>query len=386
MAARDIAIVAGYFARCPLGGYAWQVLHYVVGFEELGFETYFYEDTALYPDCFDPVSRNVPAPCDRGVDTLGKFFSAHGLSERWSFWEASTDRWFGRDSETMRSVVQSARLVVTLAPVTRLPWVTKALRVFIDLDPGYTQFRLVQGDSVLREFLNEHQRHFSIGERIGRPSCTVPPGGFEWLPTRQPIITRLWKTDPPSPDAPFTTVGRWHEERRDVVTPDQRYGWSKREEWQRFLHLPRLAPGPFLLAMDVAKYPHDYDLLRRHGWEIVDPLLISADPFRYRQFLWISAGEFTTAKDLNVRLRTGWFSDRSACYLAAGRPVVTQPTGFEELYPVGRGLFAVDTPEAAAKAIGDIRSAPAEHSRAAAEIAAQYFEAQSVLQELVSRL
>lgn len=386
MASPEVVVVAGYFARCPLGGYAWQVLHYLLGFEELGFEAYFYEDTELVSECFDPVTRCVPAPCDRGVQTLSRFFQAHGFGQRWHFWDATSGRRFGLKQSEFESILERARVVVTLAAVTRVPRMGRPVRVFVDLDPGYTQFRCQQGDHALRELLLEHDRHFTIGELIGSSHCPVPSGGFAWLPTRQPIVTRLWESPLPAPDAPFTTVGRWHEARRDVVTGGERYGWSKRQEWQRFLELPSRVPKRFALAMDVAKDPEDLDLLRRHGWHVIDPLVVSADPFQYRDFIFSSAGEFTTAKDLNVRLRTGWFSDRSACYLAAGRPVVTQPTGFEFLLPTGEGLFAVSSLDEAAAAIEAIEQDPDRHRAKARSIARRSFEAKQVLAELVARL
>ncbi len=383
MSARDVVIIAGYFGRCPLGGYGWQVLHYLLGFEELGFEAYFYEDTELVSDCFDPVTRCVPAPCDRGVETLARFFRIHGFGKRWHFWDVISGRHFGLAQSDFQEVLERARLVVTLAAVTRVPRTPRAVRVFIDLDPGYTQFRCQQGDAALQTLLLEHKQHFTIGELIGSRECLVPTSGFNWKPTRQPIVTRLWAAPLPPPDAPFTTVGRWHEARRDVVTAGDRYGWSKRQQWHCFLQLPRRVPYRFALAMDVAKYPEDVDLLRSHGWDVVDPFTVSADPFRYRDFIWSSAGEFTTAKDLNIRLRTGWFSDRSACYLAAGRPVVTQSTGFECILPTGEGLFAVSSLDEAAEALQAIHRDFLRHRTAAQEVARTWFEANRVLRELL---
>ncbi|MCX8073141.1 MAG: hypothetical protein N3C12_11925 [Candidatus Binatia bacterium] len=383
---KDVVVIAGYFARCPLGGYAWQVLHYLLGFEELGFEAYFYEDTALYGECFDPVTRTMPARCDRGVEILSKFFAAHGLGKRWHFWEVGSQREFGLPRSVMLDLLERARLVLTLAPVTRVPQAGRATRVFIDLDPGYTQFRYHQGDEALRSLLHEHHRHFTIGELIGSPACAVPTGNLHWLPTRQPVVTRLWLGSSPAEDGAWTTIGRWHETRRDIVTGNDRYGWSKRDEWLRFLDLPQRAAQRFCVAMDVAKFPNDLALLNRYGWEVVDPLAVSADPFVYRDFICSSAGEFTTAKDLNVRLRTGWFSDRSACYLAAGRPVVTQATGFEQVLPTAEGLFAVTTVEEAAAAIRAVASDPLPHRAHAQLIARTWFEARQVLHELIEHV
>jgi hypothetical protein len=164
-----------------------------------------------------------------------------------------------------------------------------------------------------------------------------------------------------------------------------RYSWSKRDEWLRFVDLPQRSGARFELAMDVDKNPGDRELLARHGWGIVDPLEVSIDPARYRDYLRRSAGEFSVAKDLNVRLATGWFSDRSACYLAAGRPVVVQDTGFRTSLPSGAGLLAFRTPDEAVDAVREVMAHWPLHSAAARRIAEQCFAATWVLAELLDR-
>ncbi len=378
--------MGGYFARCPLGGYAWQVLHYLLGLQRLGYFPVFYESTEYLGECFDPLRREMTSTCAPAIESVRRFFAAHGLGEHWSVYDASSGTWFGLHASALEEVCHEARLAISLAAVQPLPSTPRAVRVFIDLDPGYTQIRFVQGDSALCTFLSDYHRHFTIGERIGKPGCHVPTGGIEWLGTRQPVALELWSAPAPPSAAPFTTIGRWHETRRAVELEGQRYGWSKREEWNQFISLPERSGARFVLAMDADKEPGDLVWLRRHGWEVTDPLHISADPFTYREFIFQSAGEFTTAKDLNIRLRTGWFSDRSACYLAAGRAVVTQPTGFEDSLPVGQGLFAVRTLDEAADAVRQVRTDPGLHSTAARGIAAAYFDARMVLAELLRRL
>ena len=380
----DVVLLAGYFARCPLAGYGWQVLHYMLGLRQLGFDPYFVESTEYVSECFDPHSRQMTDTCAPGVTFLRAFFAQHGLADRWTVFDAAHGRRYGLGEEHLRQLCAEARLAISLAAVERLPPTPKAVRVLIDLDPGYTQIRLARGDTALARLVAEHHRHFTFGEHIGRSGCAVPTAGIEWLPTRQPIVTELWQeASPPSTSAPFTTVGRWHEMRRSLEWEGQRFGWSKRNEWRRFVELPRLTGARFVLAMDADKHPDDLAWLASHGWEVVDPLDISIDPQRYRQWIVHSLGEFTSAKDLNIQLRTGWFSDRSACYLAAGRPVVTQPTGFETILPVDEGLFAVADATEAAAAIASIRSDAAAHSAAARRIAQQYFEARTVLGDLL---
>ena len=379
-------VLAGYLVRCPLGGYAWQILHYLVGLRALGFDPYFYEDTAYYGDCFDPATGNMHVGPKAGVAFATQFFERFGFADRWTFWDAGQNRYYGRGAEETAALLRDARLVITLAAVTRLPRRPRQQKVFIDIDPTFTQIRVAEGDATLCDFLAEHDRHFTIGENIGTHECAIPTERFAWQPTRQPIAVDLWTPQPHDRRAPFTTIGRWDEGRRDVHFRGEVYAWRKRVEWFKFLQLPERTGERFVVAMDVEKLPDDAARLRRHGWEIVDPIETSRDALVYRDFIRQSKGEFTVAKDLNVRLASGWFSDRGACYLAAGRPVVTQDTGFGRVLPVGTGLCAVRTLEDAVRAITDIVSDYDRHAAAARSIACAHFDARTVLGNLIARL
>jgi len=381
---RDTVVLAGYLVRCPLGGYAWQILHYLMGLRALGFEPYFYEDTAYYRDCFDPQSGNMYVPPDAGVAFAATLFERFGFSENWIFWGAERDRYHGRTREQTAAILDDARIVITLAAVNRLPRRPRQCKVFIDIDPALTQIRAHQGDHALRELLAEHDRHFTIGENIGTPGCRIPTGGIEWRATRQPIAVELWSPLPPDPAAAFTTIGRWDEATRDLEFEGHRFAWRKRLEWLKFLDLPARTGQPFRLAMDVDQHPGDRELLGRHGWEVVDPLRVSSDAVTYADFIRRSKGEFTVAKDLNVRLASGWFSDRGACYLAAARPVITQDTGFGRTLPTGTGLFAIRTLEEAVRSVAAVVADYETHARAARDIAERYFDARQVLADLIA--
>jgi hypothetical protein len=382
----DKIVLAGYLVRCPLGGYAWQALHYLVGLRALGFDPYFYEDTAYYGDCFDPNTGNMHVRPDAGIAFAAEFFQRFGFGDRWVFWDASEDRYHGLTRGETVALLKDTHAVITLAAVNRLPRRAGQRRIFIDIDPAFTQIRIAAGDQALYDLLDEQDLHFTIGENIGLPGCSIPTDRFAWRPTRQPIAVELWTPLPSDPPAAFTTIGRWDERRRDVHFQGQVYSWSKRVEWMKFLDLPRASRERFVVAMDVDKSPGDADLLRQYGWEIIDPIAVSRDPSGYRDFIRRSKGEFTVAKDLNVRLASGWFSDRSACYLAAGRPVVTQDTGFGRVLPTSKGLYAVRALE---EATGAIRSVAAEYeanTQSARQIAEQYFDARRVLADVMSDL
>jgi hypothetical protein len=380
----DKIVLAGYLVRCALGGYAWQILHYLIGLRDLGFDPYFYEDTAYYSDCFDPVTGNMYVPPDAGVAFAAEFFRRVGCADRWVFWDTPRNRYHGLTAADTAALLRDARILITLAPVNRLPRVPGQRRLFIDIDPAFTQIRVAEGDRALCELLEEHDLHFTIGENIGTPGCPIPTDRFAWRTTRQPIALDQWPPLPIDAGAAFTTIGRWDERRRNIRFRGETYAWSKRIEWMKFLDLPVRTGQHFTLAMDVDKTAGDGELLQQHGWALVDPIGVSHDALMYRDFIQRSKGEFTVAKDLNVRLASGWFSDRSACYLAAGRPVVTQDTGFARRLPTGKGLFAVHGLDDAVAAVGAIAADYDAHAGAARQVAETCFDAKRVLRDLMA--
>src|SRR6185295_3790100 len=197
--------------------------------------------------------------------------------------------------------------------------------VYVDIDPAVTQIKAADGDPLLRAILDEHAQLFTYGENVGTPRSPLPSGGYRWHPTRPPVALEHW-TDAGPPGRRYTTVGKWDAAGRDLRFGGDVFHWRKRTEWLAFLDLPARTGAAFEIAMDVDAVPGDGERLRACGWAVADPRAVSGDPWRYRDYLRGSRGEFTVAKDVNVRLRSGWFSDRAACYLAAGRPAVEQDT------------------------------------------------------------
>jgi hypothetical protein len=247
----------------------------------------------------------------------------------------------------------------------------------IDTDPVYQQIKYMQADQATRGYLDAHTHFFTYGENLGSPDCPVPLGGIRWRPTRPPIDPNLWPEQRDEP-ASFTTVGTWENKGKDIEFEGASYVWSKHVNFERFLDLPRRSPGA---RFRVAMLPSEQvrSTIVGHGWSLIDPRPISADMALYTDFIAGSRGEFTVAKDIYVRSNSGWFSDRSACYLAAGRPVVTMRTGFSNFYPVGRGLFEYSSHEEALAGIDAIASDYPAHSRAARALAGEYFAADRVL-------
>jgi hypothetical protein len=377
-------VLSGYLVRQPLGGYAWQAAHYLLGLRALGHDVWFYEDTGHWASAYNPHTGEFGPVYDYGVSATGAFLDRLGLGDRWVFVDSALGREYGPGAGRAATLLRETDLLVNLAGVNRIPVERRGGRpaIYIDIDPAYTQIRAAAGDDVLAAVLAEHDHHFTFGENIGTTRSPIPTAGFRWHPTRSPVVMELWPSAG-APGAAYTTVGTWDAKGRDVVFQGETFQWRKRTEFMRFLDLPARSGARFELAMDVTSVPGDAERLRTHGWAVTDPLAISADPWRYRDYLRTSRGEFTVAKDVNVRLRSAWFSDRAACYLAAGRPAIEQDTGFGDVLPLGPGLHAFRTMDDAVAAIHAVEADYARASAHAAEIAREYFAADRVLANLL---
>jgi hypothetical protein len=239
------------------------------------------------------------------------------------------------------------------------------------------------GDEATIRALAAHDTHFTYGENLGAADCDVPLEAFRWLPTRQPVVLDLWDNLGNSPGEAYTTITTWHNKGKEVTYRGDTYYWTKDREFLKFLDLPRRRSVSFELAAGV-----DEGSRRRlceHSWRLVPSIPISEDVDRYRGYIQHSRGEFTVARDQYVRPNTGWFSDRSACYLAAGRPVITQETGFSKFLPTGKGLFAFRTMDDILAAVDTIESDYEGNCRAARELAAECFAAEKVVGSLMKR-
>jgi hypothetical protein len=258
--------------------------------------------------------------------------------------------------------------------------------IYIESDPGVEQIKIDQRQKSTIEYLGQHRALFTFGENIGTKKFPVPLRGMKWLPTRQPIVTDLWKTNRrPAGSAVFSTIANWSTSGlKDITWRGNKYLWSKSREFLRFVNAPRKAGEPFEMATDI-KEKKIRQKFQRYGWRLRSPHDLSIDYWLYRDYIRRSKGEFTVAKDQYVRLCSGWFSDRSACYLAAGRPVITQQTGFTEHYGNEGGLFAYNSLGEIVEAVKIINSSYALHSRAARAIAHEVFEAEKVLASLLDR-
>lgn len=375
-------VLLGTMGGTPFAGVAWQTLHYLEGFRRLGCDVHYLEQTGAWP--YDPDRNTISDDASYAAGYIERLLRWAGLEERWSYVAPDGEVW-GSGRSRLDRLLRGADALVNLTGATLLreEHLQVPVRIYLETDPVLPQIEVAEGRRFTIELLAAHTHHFSYGENLGRPDCGVPVERFHYRPTRQPVVLDWWQV-PGLDGGRYTTVASWRQTRKDVVWRGQTYYWSKDREFVKVLDLPRRTGASFELALAIDD-PEAVAALESHGWEVNDGLALSKEILPYREFVLRSRAEFTVAKDQNVRLRSGWFSDRSACYLAAGRPVVTQDTGFERFLPTGAGLFAFSDLDEAVAAVRAIEADYKAHSRAARDLAGEHFAVERVLPSLLER-
>jgi hypothetical protein len=402
MESLKIAVV-GTAASDPYAGMAWMTMQIVAGLRRLGHDARYYEVTSRWP--YDPTRGEKVQDSEYAVPYLARVTAFFGLADRWAYRRSYSDEtWLGPFAASAGEFIATADLVFNVAGATNFAkeGIATGRLVYLGTDPVFHEVKYAAGDPIIRWLIDQHDAVVTYGENIGNADCPVPPLPRLRARTRQPILLDMWRSGPPSNEA-FTTVGNWKQDGRDIDFGNETYRCSKHHEFLKVMSLPQrtgqpiefatnLTPSTAIVHLDVQEVTAkgfaegEYEMLVRHGWRLVDGPAISMDPRPYHDYLVASRGEFTVARDLNVRLRSGWFSERSACYLAAGRPVVMQDTGFSCALPVGEGLFSFDGIDGALAAIDAINTDYARHSSAARDIAQRYFQAETVLSDLLEAL
>jgi hypothetical protein len=306
-----------------------------------------------------------------------------GLGGRWAYWDAINDRYHGLSREQVRALYRESDAVINLCGATRLREEHMAcpVRIMVDTDPVYEQIKYAKADAASRLYLDAHTHFFTYGENLGAPDCPVPLSGIPWKPTRPPVVLSEWPVDERRPDC-LTTIATWENKGKNIEFDGDTYVWSKHVNFLRFLDAPKRTGRCFRMAMRPSTDEIGQEVAAA-GWRLADPRPVSAGMDSYGDFVRGSRGEFTVAKDIYVRPNSGWFSDRSVCYLASGRPVITMRTGFTKFYPAGRGLFEFSSTEEIAAALDAIDADYALQSRAARQLAAEYFNSDAVIQRLM---
>lgn len=360
-------VLAGIIARYPYGGVTWCSLMYLLGLRALGHEVYYIEDTG---ECiYDPVQNALSTDPAYGTSYIHQALEPFGLGDRWSFVNYDGTH-HGASRQRVREWCARADLFINLsggAWFWRDEYAAIPRKVFVDSDPVFTQLALAKGDPWYVDFFRGFDRHFTFGANIGTPASAVPTSGFTWHHTWQPVAMDQWRTTDPPGDR-FTTVMTWKIESFTDVDG------NKDREFVKFIDLPKRTGTRFELAINGPQ-----SLLREHGWPTVDAMSVSRSLWDYRSFIQGSRAEFAVAKHAYVAHRSGWFSDRTECYLAAGRPAVVQDTGWSRHLPAGTGLIGFSTPDEALDGLARVEADYATHARRAAEIAREHFDATRVL-------
>jgi Glycosyl transferases group 1 len=384
MRERLTLVVLGMMGRAPFAGQTWLYLNWLRGLAALGHDVYYVEDDTVWP--YDPLQNQVSDDCRYAVEHIASSLQAVGL-DRWAFRLADREgACWGMAPSALAELYQGCDALLNVVGATDLreEQLRAPFRVYVQTDPVTAELRLAGGDEHTAAAFANHHVIASYGENYGALDCGVPLGGRRYVFTRQPVDLELWPETFTPQARYFTTVGNYRQEGGDVEWRGSTYRWSKHHEWERFIDLPERVVGQeFELAlMHCAR--RDRERLELDGWHVTSPQRMSLDPFgAYRHYIACSRGEFTVAKDQNVRLRSGWFSERAVCYLASGKPVVTQDTGFSAVLPTGEGLFAVADVEDAARAIEAINADYRRHCEAARAIAVEHFDARRVARRLL---
>jgi hypothetical protein len=375
-------LVSGMIAGVPhQGGATWAILQYLLGFKRLGYDVHFIEpvgEAALRP-------AGVPLARSENAAYFRRVMAEFGMGQSSTLLLAGTQRPVGVPYERVREIARRADVLVNISGLLTDEALTEdiPLRTYLDLDPAFTQLWHVAEGVDMR--FAAHNRFVTVGQAIGDPDCEVPTCGLKWVTTPQPVVLERWPAGRITSHDALTTVANWRGygsiEHKGVF-----YG-QKAHSWRQFFSLPALSSERFAPALAIhPEESRDLAALRTNGWHLIDPERVTQTPASYQCFVRASKAEFGIAKSGYVASRCGWFSDRSVCYLASGRPVIAQETGFSRFLPVGAGLFAFDTIDEVLASIETMNGDYNRHARAARAVAEEYFDSDRVLERLLNVL
>jgi hypothetical protein len=379
-------LVSGPIANKPYnGGNAWAHLSYVLGFLKLGFDVYFVEK--IHPSaCIH--EDGSPAPIEASVNrryfrrTLEEF----GLVDRMALISPDLRTVEGVAFHDLLDIAESAALLVNISGHLDVEALTKRVRckAFIDLDPGFTQFWHANSNNGFA--IGGHDYYFTVGENIGAPDCPIPSNEIRWRRMRQPVVLDEWPVCTEGDSDRFTTIATWRGPFGPVSYNGHTFG-SKVREFRKYAGIPLQTKARFEIALNIhsADDP-DRELLCRNSWRLSNPLQVAPDLGSFRGYVQSSGAEFSVAQEMYVGTNSGWFSDRTVRYLASGKPVLVQETGFSRNYPVGVGLLTFSTPDEAVVGVREITENYSEHAAAARCIAEQYFDSDRVLGSLLDEM
>jgi len=370
-------ILAGTIGRSGLGGQAWACLQYLLGFRALGHEVFYLEDCGDTTWVWDWDKNGWNYGLDYPASYVNASLAPFGLETNWIYRTDKDSR--GLQIDRFKEICRTADLLIMRATplwTWREEYDWPKRRAFIDVDPGFTQITLANGDQGWLAGVARAERRFTLAQRIGEADCPIPQTGGPWLKTLPPVYLPEWPAAE-SEASHFTSIIRW-QGFREVTHNGMSYG-QRDQEFPTYFDLPRATSQTFRLAQMGMKP----ELLTQHGWEVVAGEVISRTPNSYREFIQNSRAEFSVPKNGYVKMRGGWFSDRSVCYLASGRPVLIEDTGLRDIFPVGEGLVTFHDLPGAIAGVAEISAHYERHRRAARALAENVFSTERILPEFL---
>jgi hypothetical protein len=370
-------VFAGTIGRSGLGGQAWAGLQYLLGFRALGHEVVYLEDCGKSSWVYIWEKEDWTHELDYPAAYVRACLEPFGMGDCWIY--RDNYRSVGMPLEQLKEFCSSTDLLIMRAAPFwnwREEYGLPQRRAFIDVDPGFTQIAIANGDAGLTEGIARAEKKFTYAQRFGEKDCAIPGDGGPWLKTRPPVYLPEWPACK-SAASHFTSIMRW-QGFKEVSFRGVSYG-QRDKEFPRYFDMPRRTTQKFLIAQMGIK-PEE---LSRHGWEVAAGEIVSRTPRSYREFINGSRGEFSVPKNGYVAMRGGWFSDRSVCYLASGRPVMIEDTGLKDWLPVGEGLLTFEDPEGALECVNNVNAQYGRHAHAARHLAEEYFATDKVLPQLL---
>lgn len=372
-----IIIFASAIGRFPIGGNAWSDLQYLLGLRALGHDVFYLEECGLESWVYNWQTEQFTTELDYPTNYVRNCLEPLGLANQWIY--RAGDRQLGMDIDKFNDVCYQADLMIIRgSPISlwRDEYNFPQRHIYIDADPGFTQINIVGGNSELANTIEHCDRLFTIGQRLGAEDCPIPTAGRHWHKTLPPVALPYWSAM--EDDAThFSSIMQWHSY-REVVYQGVSYG-NKDREFLKFIDIPQLTKQAFRIALS-GGFPHE---LSQHGWEVIPGWMASFSPESYQIFVQESHAEFGVAKHGYVATKGGWFSDRSVCYLASGRPILVQDTGLSDWLPIGEGILTFCDQKEAANGIEAINADYERHRYAARRLAEEYFDSDKVLSSLL---
>lgn len=378
-------VIGGSIAQKPgFGGLTWVFLQLLLGFKRLGWDVLFLD--RLEPEmCKDGAGAQCSFTSSLNLQYLRQTLEEFGLANAFAVAANGYKQFVGMPRSEVRQRVSEAEFLLNVMGFFSDEEILAAARrrVFYDIDPGFTQ---MWQDLGLADLLKDHDDFVTVAENIGKSVCSIPTCGRKWITTRHPVVLERWPTRANSGSGRFTDIGAWRGPYGSIEYKGRSYG-LRAHEFRKFARLPRLTDESFEIACDIHPAEvNDLALLAENNWRVIHPQTVAADPEAYQDYLLHSRAQFMVAKGIYVQSNSGLISDRSACYLACGKPVLAQDTGFSRNYRTGCGLIAFSTMEEARDGVAEITRNYEKHCRAARQIAEEYFDSDKVIRQLIAEL